>query len=466
MCSTIREIVLDDKLCHQFDIGLLQEAIDPEMVHRVLNGCHAWEERERGLNMYTMLYWLIALALYPQLSQRAVYSKVVCGLRLFQPDLAQQVPVKSAFSYRREQLGVVPLEWLFALCARPQASPQTPAAFWGGMRLMAIDGTLDSVPDTESNRAFFRYSSDDEVSRSPFPLVRLVLLIECGTHLICDAEFSSCRQADSSSAREVLARSLEASMLLLWDSGFHSSALIFLARACGAHVLGRLKSNVLTKPVKRLQDGSYLTYIYEDQDHQSGERMLVRVISYTFSDERVPGAGRTTHRLVTTLLDPEQYPAKELAVLFHERWHVEVVVDEIKTHLRLSARTLRSLSPEGVLQELYGLLLAHVAVRTLMLHAATAAEVAPTQLSFTGTVRILDESLPALTLASAAHRLTLTRHLLVEIAAERLPAQRLRFQARVVKRVRSKYERKVPLHLKAPPLEAGIDFKDLIALVT
>lgn len=466
MCSTIREMVWDDKVCHAFDLGLIQEVIQPEQVQRVLSGCDAWEERERRLNMQTMLYWLIALALYPQLSQRAVYSKVVSGLRLLQPDLAQQVPVKSALSYRREQLGLAPLEWLFALCAGPQATEQTPGAFWKGMRLMAIDGTLDSVPDTESNRGFFRYSSDDEVSCSPFPLVRLVLLIECGTHLICDAEFSSCRQGESSSARELLARSLGPEMLLLWDSGFHSSALIFLARACCAHVLGRLKSNVLTKPVKRLPDGSYLTYIYEDQDHQRGERMLVRVISYTFTDERVPGAKQTIHRLVTTLLDPELYPAKELAVLFHERWHVEVVFDEIKTHLRLSARTLRSLTPEGVLQELYGLLLAHVAVRTLMLQAATEADVAPTQLSFTGTVRILDESLPSLTLASPTHRATLSGHLLKEIAAELRPAQRLRFQARVVKRVRSKYERKLPLHLKAPPLEAGMDFKDFIALVT
>lgn len=466
MCTTIREIVWDDKVCHHFELGLVQEVIRPEQVQLVLNGCHAWEERERVLNMHTMLYWLIALAMYPRLSQRAVYSKVISSLRLLQPNVAQQVPVKSAFSYRREQLGQAPVEWLFALCARPQASEQTKGAFWKGMRLMAIDGTLDSVPDSESNRAYFRYSSDDEVSRSPFPLLRLVLLIECGTHLICDAEPSSCRQADSSSAREVLARSLAADMLLLWDAGFHSSALIFLARACQAHVLGRLKSNVLTKPVKRLPDGSYLTYIYEDQDHHCGERMLVRVISYTFTDERVPGAGQTTHRLVTTLLDPEQYPAKELAVLFHERWHVEVVFDEIKTHLRLSARTLRSLTPEGVLQELYGLLLAHVAVRTLMLHAATEADVAPTQLSFTGTVRILDESLPSLTLASPTHRATLTGYLLKEIAAELRPPQRLRFQARVVKRVRSKYERKLPLHLKAPPLEAGIDFKDFIALVT
>ena len=465
MCTTIRETIFDDKVCHQFDLGLLQEVITPEMVQLVLSGCHAWEDREQCLNMYTMLYWLMALALYPLLCQRAVYSKVVSGLRLFYPDLAKQVPSKSAFSYRRAQLGVAPAEWLFALCARPRATEQTPGAFWKGMRLMAIDGTVDSVPDTEDNRAFFRYSTDDETSHSPFPQVRLVLLIECGTHLITDVELSGCRQGEISSARELLARSLGPDMLLLWDSGFHSSELIFLACKAQAHVLGRLKSNVLTKPVKRLADGSYLTYIYEDQDHHRGERRLVRVISYTFTDERVPSAGQT-HRLMTTLLDPELYPAQELAVLFHERWHVELVFDEVKTHLRLAARTLRSRTPEGVVQEVYGLLLAHIAIRTLMLEAATSAGVAPTQLSFTGTIRIIDESLPALNLASPRQRALLIRHLFAEIATQLVPPQRVRFQARVVKRVRSKYERKLPLHLKAPPLEAGLDFKDFIALVT
>ena len=391
---------------------------------------------------------------------------MLSGLRLFQPQLASQVPVKSAFRNPREQLGLTARQWLFALCARPQATPETPGAFWKAMRLMAIDGTVDSVPDTESNRAYFRTSLDDEVSRSPFPQVRLVLLVECGTHLICDVEFSSCRQGETTSARELLARQLAADMRLVWDCGFHSSQLIFLARACQTHVLGRLKSNVLTKSVTRLSDGSYLTYIYEDQDHQYGERMLVRVISYTFTDPRIPGARQTTHRLVTTRLYPEQYPAIELAALFHERWHVELAIDEVKTSLRLSARTLRRLSPEGVLQELYGLLLSHVAVRTLMMHSATEAGVAPTQLSFTSTVRILDESLPSLGLAAPAHRAVLTQHLMQEIATQQLPRQRLRIQARVVNRVRSRYERKLPFHLKAPPLEAGIDFKDLIALVT
>jgi hypothetical protein len=284
--------------------------------------------------------------------------------------------------YRRQQLGSELLQELFARCAGPKATAQTPTAFWKGMRLLAVDGTVSSVADTPSNREAFRYSTDDEGSHSPFPQARLLLLVECGTHLICDAEISSCRQAEANGVRLLLERWTLEHSLLLWDSGFHSSLAIFEVRGRGGHVLGRLASTVLLKPFCRLVDGTYLTYIYHDQSHQRGEKMLVRVISYTFTDPRIPGAGEQVYRLVTTLLDPFLYPAKEVAVLYHERWHVEVVIDETRTHLRLSARTLRSLTPDGVIQELYALLLAHLVVRTLMLLAAEQAQIAPTQISF------------------------------------------------------------------------------------
>jgi len=230
-------------------------------------------------------------------------------------------------------------------------------------------------------------------------------------------------------------------------------------------VLGCLKSRVLLKACDYLLDGSYLTWIYEDQDHHRGERMLVRVITYTFTDPRIPGAGEQVYRLVTTLLDPFLYPAKEVAVVYHERWHVEVVIDETRTHLRLSARTLRSLTPEGVIQEIYALLLAHVVVRTLMLQAAHQAQIAPTQISFTETIRIVDESLVPLGLVSAPRRQHMVEHLIKEIGHQRLPKQPMRIQARVVKRVRSRYERKKPEHLHAPPLELDLDFHQIIDLV-
>src|SRR5207245_8406037 len=141
----------------------------------------------------------------------------------------------------------------------------------------------------------------------------------------------------------------------------------FDVRARGGHVLGRLASTILLKPFCSLVDGSYLIYIYQDQSHQRGEKMLVRVITYTFTDPRIPGAGEQVYRLVTTLLDPFLYPAKEEAVMYHERWHVEVVVDETRRNLRLSARTLRGFALEGGIEATYDLMLAHHAARALVM---------------------------------------------------------------------------------------------------
>jgi len=466
MIATIRQIQEESKVCQQIDLGLLQEVLSSAVIEELLESYQMWEERERKLNMVVLTYWLIALHLYPQLSMRAVYAKLVSGQRAWRDDVPQQIPVKSAFSYRREQLGSELLEELFAQCAGPKATEHTPGAFWRGLRLLAIDGTVESVPDTPSNREAFRYSTDDSESQSPFPQARLVLLVECGTHLICDAELSACRQGEASSLRLLLHRWRLEQSLLLWDSGFHSSWAIFEVRARGGHVLGRLKKNVLLSPFVHLADGSYLTHIYQDQDHHTGATMLVRVISYTFTDPRIPGAGEQVYRLVTTLLDPFLFPAKELAVLFHERWHAELVIGETRTVLRLSARTLRSLTPQGVIQELYALLLAHTLLRTLMLRAATQQGIAPTTLSLTGTIRILDESLLPLGMVHAARRDTMVDALLAEIGQQRLPKQRVRIQARVVKRVRSRYKRKKPEHWLAPPLELDLDFHQIIALVT
>ena len=465
MIETIAQTELESKVCHQIDMGLLQEVIPPSMIEELLETYQMWEERERKTNMVTIVYWLIALHVYPSLSQRRVYGKMVSGLRTVRDDVAEQIPVRSALSYRRNQLGSEILQELFAKLAGPKATAQTPGAFWKGMRLLAIDGTVESVADTPDNRETFRYSSDDELSHSPFPQARLVLLVECATHLICDVEISSCRQAEAHGIRLLLERWSMEQSLILWDSGFHSSTAIFEVRAHGGHVLGRLRSNILLCPCDYLLDGSYLTWIYKDQDHHRGERMLVRVLTYTFTDPRIPGAGEQVYRLVTTLLDPFLYPAKEVAVLYHERWHVEVIIDETRTHLRLAARTLRSLTPEGVIQEIYALLLAHIVVRTLIVQAAQQAQIAPTQISFTETIRIMDESLIPLGLVSVPRRQHMVTSLIREIGQQRLPKQPVRIQARVVKRVRSRYARKKPEHYHAPPLQLDLDFHHIIALV-
>ena len=209
MGETIAETGLPDKVCHQIDMGLLQEVIAPSMIEELLETYQMWEERERKTNMIGICYWLIALHLYPKLSMCGVYAKMVSGQRTTRDDVAEQTPSRSALSYRREQLGGELLQELFTRIAGPKASEETPGAFWKGMRLLAIDGTVESVADTESNREAFRYSTDDECTHSPFPLARLLLVIECGTHLICDAEISSCRQGEPTSLRFLLERWLD-----------------------------------------------------------------------------------------------------------------------------------------------------------------------------------------------------------------------------------------------------------------
>ena len=291
MITTRCQTAEESKVCQQIDLGLLQDVLPPAMIEELLETYQMWEEHEKKLNMVALTYWLIALHLYPQLSMRAVYAKLVSGQRAWRDDVPQQIPVKSAFSYRREQLGSELLARTSLRSVPDPKPPKTPRERSGvGCGLLAIDGTVESVPDTPGNREAFRYSTDDAESHSPFPQARLVLLVECGTHLICDAELSSCRQGEASSLRLLLERWRMEQSLLLWDSGFHSSWAIFEVCARGGQVLGRLKKNVLLTPFVTLADGSYLTHIYQDQDHHTGASMLVRVISYTFTDPRIPGA--------------------------------------------------------------------------------------------------------------------------------------------------------------------------------
>ena len=101
-----------------------------------------------------------------------------------------------------------------------------------------------------------------------------------------------------------------------------------------------------------------------------------------------------SYRLVTNILDPKRAPALELAALYHERWEIEGVFDEFKTHLRANSTVLRSKTPDLVLQELWGLLLAHFAIRQLMAQAAWPRGLDPDDLSFTHAVRVIKRKMP------------------------------------------------------------------------
>jgi hypothetical protein len=344
---------------------------------------------------------------------------------------------------------------------RPLATSDTPGAFAYGLRLVALDGSVDEMPDTAANSAYFGRSGSTR-SESAFPQVQGVYLCECGTHAIFDAAFWPYQVSERQGGKRLL-RSVTEEMLVLWDRGFHDYDMLRGVRSRGAHVLARLTAHVKPELAEGLPDGTYLAYLRpSDPKRRKNERLLVRVIEYSIDDPTRPGHAQR-HRLVTTLLDHALYPALDLIVLFHQRWEIEVTLDEIKVHQRLLPRPLRSLNPLGVIQELYALLLAHFVVRSIMYEAAWNANLDPDRLSFIQSIRLIRASIPEFQLVDPAHHERLYQRLLHDIARQTLPPRRDRTNPRVVKRKMSKFKLKRPVHRGFP--QPSQPFRDVIVVL-
>src|SRR3972149_2524389 len=218
-----------------------------------------------------------------------------------------------------------------------------------------------------------------------------------------------------------------------------------------AHFLARLPAHVRLTPIRHLSDGSYLAYLRPSEYHRRkrGERHLVRVIEYTLDDPTRPGHGER-HRLITSLLDEVAYPAHPLACAYHERWEVEITIDETDTHQRRPRQPLRARRPLGVLQELYGLLLAHYAIRAVMHQAALKADVAPDRLSFVNTLRILRSAVFEFQIVAESQKAAWYERLLKDIGREQLPERDNRRNPRVVKRKMSNFKLKRSHHYHWP----------------
>ena len=441
----LREIKAESKFSQELSLPMIENIVPQATIAAVLAAEGRFTARERKLNLVVTVLLIIMMNLYTADAIGAVLEKMAQGLRYIWPDPDYQVPRASAVSYRRDQVGARPVVALFQHVCQPLAAPDTPGAFLFGLRLMAIDGTTEDIADTPANVAAF---GRHESGRGPsaFPQVKGVYLVECGTHAIVDAGFWPVKTSERVGGFRLL-RSVTAGMLLMWDRGFHDYDMFVQARQRGAHVLARLPAHVKPTLVRALEDGSYLAYLHPSayQRRKKGERLLVRIVEYTITDPNLPGWDEA-HRLVTTLLDPEAYPILELIGAGHERWEIEITIDEIDTHQRLLPGPLRSRKPVGVIQELYGLLIAHYIIRTCMYQAAQQAHLDPDRLSFIGAVRVLQQAGPEFQMTAPEQLPALYQRLLRDIARKRLPPRRLRSNPRVVKRKMSKFKLKRAEH--------------------
>jgi hypothetical protein len=380
------------RITDYISLGVLTKTFPLDKVHAVVAAAGKTNRRQRDLPAHVVVYYVIALTLYMQVSYREVLRCLLEGVKwLLGPEWEVKVAGKSGISQARTRLGWKPLQQLHDEVVAPIAGKKTKGAWYRQWRSVSLDGsTLDVADHPDNEKAFGRPSASR--GTSAYPQVRFVSLVENGTHVLFGTQMSGYADGEITLAHKVLP-SLRKGMLCLADRNFFGFELWKKARATGADLLWRVKKNLRLPCEERLSDGSYLSTIYRtDKDRRRGrDGVRVRVIEYTL--DGVTDA-EPLYRLVTSILDPSQAPAQELAALYHERWEIETALDELKTHLRGSKIVLRSKTPDLVRQEFYGLMMTHFAIRGLMHEAALQAQADPDRLSFLHAVRVVRRKLP------------------------------------------------------------------------
>jgi hypothetical protein len=436
-----------------FTLESLSGVIRPELIEAALARSGRREVRLRKLPAAGVVWLVIAIGLFGDLDLPSIWRQVAGTLsQLWQVVAGIRPAGKSAIAKARSRLGARVMRLLFRAVCNPVAVGSTRGAFYRGLRLMAIDGQKLAVPDTPTNvKAFGRPSTTrcGQAVAGGYPQLQVIRLIETGTHASVEAIIKPCHCGEYPLAPRLI-RSAPSDALVLMDRGFYGYTVLKEAFDQRRHVLVRVASHVNFECIRPLSDGSFLARIYptlRDRRHQTNG-LIIRVIRYTINDPQRTGH-QVEHRLATTLLDEKSHPASELIVLYHERWEIEMDNDELTTHQLLNRPVeLRSRTPLGCVQELYGILLSHNAIRILMHESAKRVDVDPGRLSFIHAVRVIRETLPLMRAAETGRLPRLYDAMLQHIAQGRLPARENRTSPRVVKVKMSNYGKK-RLHHKS-----------------
>lgn len=393
MARTVAGLREGARVSDYITLGVLAERIPVDAIHEVLRKEGRQSKRQRLLPAHVVVYYVVALALYMEVSYSEVLRCLLEGLQwLGWPVRQLRQTGRSAISQARTRLGFEPMKRLYEELVHPIATEKTRGAHYRQWHLVSLDGSTLDMPDEARNGEVFGRAGASR-GKSAFPKLRFVTLVECGTHVLFGAAQGPYNVGEIVLAQGVITR-LRPGMLCLADRSFFGYSLWQEAANSGADLLWRMKINANLPCDERLGDGSYLSKIYRSDKDRRHERnaLVVRVVEYTLDgDERQSetDGSEPLYRLMTTILDPEVAPARELAALYPQRWEIETAFDEFKTHLRGRAVVLRSKTPDLVRQEFYGLLLAHYAVRGLMHEAALKADLDPDKISFVHSVRVI-----------------------------------------------------------------------------
>lgn len=389
----------------QVSVGVLVSSIPRDVIDVAVAAHGVGPKRSGGtLPAHVVTYLTMGLCLFPDDDYTEVATKVTGSLSRFGCwDASWKVPTSSGISQARKRVGAQVMADVFTGIAQAVATMSTRGAWLRGWRLLAIDGFDVDLPDTPENAAEFGYSGSGD-NRSALPKARVVALAECGTHAFLAAEVDAWGVGEKTLAGRLYPR-LRRDELLTADRNFYSFAAWSAAVRTGAALVWRAPTRLRLPVVKVLTDGTYLSVVIEakvrggrrekvieaaraGQDLDPDQAHLVRVVEYDVPDRAGNGTGELIV-LLSTIVDPADARADELAAAYHDRWEEETANDQVKTHLRGPGRVLRSRLPDLVRQEIWAWLSVHYALAVLIARAAEAADLDPDRISYTRTLRLV-----------------------------------------------------------------------------
>ena len=378
----------DRRLPHLVSVGLLMKVFPAEVVDAVIAECGRTEQRRRSLPARSMAYFAMGMALHSEGSYEDVLALISDGIAWAHREPGgRRLANKAAISHAYDRLGAAPMALLFDRVATPLAARDTPGSWLAGRRLVAIDGTCLDLADTPGNEGFFGRPGVTRVSAPRFPRPGWSPWPSAAPMPSSTRSSGRARARRAPSPANCWAGSRRG--CCAWPTAAstaspHGTARVPRGRICYVRV--RVRDSLGLEPVEELPDGSWLAEVFDSvADRRRQRPSRVRVIEYTVEDGRDPAG---PYRLLTTILHPDEAPAAELAAAYAQRWEIETAFGELKIHQRGLRAVLRSRSPELVLQEIWGHLCCHYAIRTLMFDAAEHAGHDPDRVSFVAALRI------------------------------------------------------------------------------
>ena len=358
------------------DLSTFTQNIPIEWVESALHLSAQATIRRRRLPSDQVLWLVLGMALFRDEPVQEVARRLnICAQGLASDHLL----AKSGVTEARKRLGADPVEWLFRKTGGQWGRERYDGDTWQDLQVLAVDGALLRTPDTPELREHFGSGNTSSERQTPFPMLRLVALMNVRSHLILDAQLSPYRRSELRLADTFL-QQIPNHSVTLFDKGFWSAELLLGLATAGEnrHWLIPARQGLVSEELIRYGKQDRLLRMKVSPQARKRNPELpayweVREVSY----ER-QGKVKT----VLTSLPADRYSAKAVAKLYQERWEIELGFRDIKSSLQQNAMTLRSKVKDLIYQEVWGLLLAYNVIRREASQAALAFGRSPSDIRF------------------------------------------------------------------------------------